>query len=119
MMHALIAKEVARFRRQPNLIDYAATRTAFDWATARALLDGLPGGRGLNIAHEAVDRHATGPRAARVALRWLGKDGERREFTFASSPPRPAALPMRLVGSASARAEECLCCWGECPSFTS
>ena len=82
MMHTLIAKDLARFRRQPNLIDYAATRTAFDWATARALLDGLPGGRGLNIAHEAVDRHATGPRAARVALRWLGKDGERREFTY-------------------------------------
>ena len=81
-MQTLIAKDLARFRRQPNLIDYAATRTAFDWATARSLLDGLPGGRGLNIAHEAVDRHATGPRAARVALRWLGKDGERREFTY-------------------------------------
>ena len=27
-------------------------------------LDGLPGGRGLNIAHEAVDRHAAGPARA-------------------------------------------------------
>jgi acetyl-CoA synthetase len=64
------------------LADYAATRAAFDWTKARALLDGLPEGQGLNIAHEAVDRHLRGPRADRVALRWLGKSGERREFTY-------------------------------------
>jgi acetyl-CoA synthetase len=29
-------------------------------APSRQLVDGLPGGGGLNIAHEAVDRHATG-----------------------------------------------------------
>jgi len=81
MTQASIAKDLKRLPRQPNLNDYAATRAGFDWAKARAMLDGLPGG-GLNIAHEAVDRHAQGPRAARVALRWLGKDGERREFTY-------------------------------------
>jgi hypothetical protein len=31
------------------------------WADARADLSGLPGDAGLNIAHEAVDRHAAGP----------------------------------------------------------
>ncbi len=77
-----IIKDIARFPRRPNLVDYAAARSAFDWAKARAMLDGLPGGRGLNIAHEAVDRHAQGPRAGRVALRWLGKSGARREFTY-------------------------------------
>jgi acetyl-CoA synthetase len=41
----------------------------------------LPGG-GLNIAHEAVDRHAAGARGERVALRWLGREGERRDFTY-------------------------------------
>ena len=46
------------------------------------MLDGLPGGLGLNIAHEAVDRYAHSPRANRVAFRWLGKAGERREFTY-------------------------------------
>ncbi len=40
----------------PNLRDYAAGRGEFTWASARAQLDGLPGGA-LNIAHEAVDRH--------------------------------------------------------------
>jgi acetyl-CoA synthetase len=78
----LIEKDRALFRPPPNLVDYIAARTEFDWAKARALLDGLPEGRGLNIAHEAVDRHLRGPRADRVALRWLGKSGERREFTY-------------------------------------
>jgi acetyl-CoA synthetase len=51
------------------------------WDEARRGLAGLPGG-GLNIAHEAVDRHAAGPRATRVALRWLGAQGARREISY-------------------------------------
>ena len=77
-----INKDAAKFPRQPNLVDYAAARAGFDWGQARLLLDGLPDGRGLNIAHEAVDRHAGGPRADRVALRWIGKSGERRDITY-------------------------------------
>ena len=42
-------------------------------------LDGLPGGRGLNIAHEAVDRHAARAAGDTLALRWLGKNGGTRE----------------------------------------
>jgi acetyl-CoA synthetase len=66
----------------PNMRDYEAARSAFTWEAARAKLDGLPGGRGLNIAHEAVDRHALGPRAERVALRWLGRNGDVRTLTY-------------------------------------
>jgi acetyl-CoA synthetase len=68
---------------EPNLRDYDAERRAFTWDAARARLDGLPGGRGLNIAHEAVDRHAAGPARDRVALRWLARDGARRDLTYA------------------------------------
>lgn len=67
----------------PNLLDYQRTCAEFSWSLARAQLDGLPDGRGLNIAHEAVDRHAAGVRRDRVALRWLAKDGARRDFTYA------------------------------------
>ncbi len=66
----------------PNLADYEAACRSFDWHTARNRLDGLPDGRGLNIAHEAVVRHARGPRADRVAVRWRAKDGERRDVTY-------------------------------------
>ncbi len=65
----------------PNLTDYSAARAAFSWEQARRWLDGLPGG-GLNIAHEAVDRHAAGPRRDHVALRWLGRRGGRRDLTY-------------------------------------
>ncbi len=66
----------------PNLVNYEQTRAAFSWETARRTLDGLSGGRGLNIAHEAVDRHAAGARRDHLALRWLGKRGEVRDFTY-------------------------------------
>ncbi|MHC1741849.1 MAG: acetate--CoA ligase [Syntrophobacteraceae bacterium] len=68
---------------RPNLQDYEEVRSGFSWEHVRNELDGLPGGKGLNIAHEAVDRHAAGPLANRVALRWLGSEGEIRDFTYA------------------------------------
>jgi acetyl-CoA synthetase len=67
----------------PNLADYEAARATFTWASARRLLDGLPDGRGLNIAHEAVDRHAAGANAARTAFRWIGRGGESRDISYA------------------------------------
>ena len=67
----------------PHLYDYGDVRAAFSWEKARRELDGLPGGQGLNIAYEAVDRHAKGPRATQVALRWIGKTGETQDFTYA------------------------------------
>jgi acetyl-CoA synthetase len=66
----------------PNLRDYAQARAEFSWALARRELDGLPGGQGLNIAHEAVDRHARGPRRHQTAIRWLGAGGQVREYTY-------------------------------------
>ncbi len=68
----------------PNLPDYDATCATFDWVEAAKLLDGLPGGAGLNIAHEAVDRHVAEGRGSRTAIRWLGRTGARRELTYAA-----------------------------------
>src|SRR5579875_1127123 len=65
----------------PNLLDYEKTRETFSWEEARRALDGLPDGR-LNIAYEAVDRHALGSRRDHLALRWLGRSGETRDFTY-------------------------------------
>lgn len=66
----------------PNMPDYEGARRHFSWAAARAEFAGLPGG-GLNIAHEAVDRHAGGPLAPSTALRFLGRHGGKREITYA------------------------------------
>ncbi len=66
----------------PNLTDYATIVSTFTWAEGRGWLDGLPGGGGLNIAHEAVDRHAAATRGSHVAIRWRGRRGDRREITY-------------------------------------
>jgi acetyl-CoA synthetase len=65
----------------PNLSDYHSIYANFSWDSAFQYLNGLPGG-GLNIAYEAVDRHANGPLRDKVAIRWLGKGGEIRDYTY-------------------------------------
>ena len=77
-----ISKTVRRGAAAPNLTDYESSRAAFTWSAARAELDGLPGGAGLNIAYEAVGRHAAGPSRHRVALRWIGRDDQIRDITY-------------------------------------
>ena len=78
-----------RIRKHPedcvgaNLVDYEEYASTFSWAQARALLDGLPGG-GLNIAHEAVDRHVLAGRGGRLALRWIGRDNRICDFSYAA-----------------------------------
>ena len=66
----------------PNMADYGEARATFSWDAARACLDGLPGGRGLNIAYEAVDRHLAGPRANAAALRFVARSSEVSELTY-------------------------------------
>ena len=66
-----------------NLRDYNAEVKTFSWAQARALLDGLPGG-GLNITHEAIDRHVQAGRGDKLALRWFGRDESIRDFSYAA-----------------------------------
>ncbi|GAA4507530.1 hypothetical protein GCM10023191_066060 [Actinoallomurus oryzae] len=66
----------------PNLADYEAARREFSWERARGELSGLPGGRGLNIAYEAVDRHALGSGGNVVALRCVGQNDRVTELTY-------------------------------------
>ncbi len=78
-----IKKNVDLLAVQPNLLDYDKTCASFSWEAVRREFTGLPGGKGVNIAHEAVDRHAAGPLRDKLAFRWLGKDDTVRDFTFA------------------------------------
>ena len=76
-----IHKDVGALKVMPNLVDYEATCTSFTWESERRSLSGLPGG-GINIAYEAVDRHATGPLAAKDALRFVHADGAVDALTY-------------------------------------
>ncbi|MGH1491479.1 MAG: acetate--CoA ligase [Acidimicrobiales bacterium] len=66
----------------PQLADYEQTRRSFDWAAERSRLDGLPDGRGLNIAYEAIDRHVVAGGGAKVAIRWLPRRGDAVDLTY-------------------------------------
>ena len=77
-----IGKDPAGWRVQPNLRDYAQACRDFSWQGARAELQGMAGG-GLNIGYEAVDRHAAGPGAGKLAIRFLRKDGRREDWSYA------------------------------------
>jgi acetyl-CoA synthetase len=79
---ATIQKEAWPAGVIPNVVDYTVARAGFSWVAARAALDGLPGGGGLNIAHEAVDHHAAGALRDRVAVRWVRRDGRVDEATY-------------------------------------
>jgi len=83
MAWQMITKSERDWIVPPNLRDYQEACRTFTWEAARRELDGLPGGRGLNIAYEAVDRHANGPLRDHLAVRWLGKNGELQDLTYA------------------------------------
>jgi len=101
----------------PNLLDYAAARREFSWERAAADLDGLPGGGGLNIAHEAVDRHAAGPRRDRVALRVLGKKRERRELSYAELERATSRFANALRGLGVRRGDRVFALCGRIPEL--
>ena len=49
-----IEKRPQQNQPAPQLGDYDQERASFSWEAARAELDGLPGGHGLNIAYVAT-----------------------------------------------------------------
>ncbi|NEX62368.1 acetate--CoA ligase [Noviherbaspirillum galbum] len=110
----VIRKRAGDLRIKPNWTDYAAERAAFSWEAARAHLAGLPGG-GLNIAHEAVDRHAADPRSgSRIALRFLGSGRDIDYRALAGLTNRFANV---LAGLGVARGERVFTLLGRVPAL--
>jgi MoxR-like ATPase len=81
----------------PNLVDPAGSQQRFAWSDARGWLDGLPGNQGLNIAHEAVDRHLQHGRGERIALRWIGKGGERQDLSYSQLAAQSSRFAQALA----------------------
>ena len=76
MPFAAIEKDREGFKIAPHLFEYSRSCAEFSWQQVERELRGGGRGRGLNIADYTVDRHAEGPRALHLALRWLGNQGE-------------------------------------------
>lgn len=79
----VIEKRPESWVEPPNFTNYERTCAEFTWQAVRRELSGLPRNRGINIAYECVDRHARGPLSDHLALRWLGKQGEVQDFSYA------------------------------------
>ena len=109
-----IHKTVPALRVMPNLVDYDATCGSFSWEEERKSLSGLPGGGGMNIAYEAVDRHATGPLAAKDALRFVHLDGTVDALTYEELAERTDRFASVLRDLGVGRGERVFSILGRC-----
>ncbi len=92
-------------------------RHDFTWQQAADWMEGLPDGGGLNIAHEAVQRHADGAIADHVALRFLRKDGSAEELTYAGLAEAMARFANVLTELGVRRGERVFLLAGRVPSL--
>ena len=99
-----------------NLTDYQRACDDFSWSRARQWLDGLPGG-GLNIAYEAVDRHAAGPRSDAVALRCLGRHGGVTDYTYRDLRSETNRFANLLRGLGSGKGDRVFSLLGRVPEL--
>ncbi|MGW0748145.1 acetate--CoA ligase [Streptomyces sp. NPDC002587] len=100
----------------PHLADYERVCSEFTWSQARAALAGLPGG-GLNIAHEAVDRHAGPDHGDKVALRCVARDDTVSTVTYAGLARRTARFANVLRSLGVGRTARVFTLLGRCPEL--
>jgi len=104
-------------RADANLADYPRARQDFSWQQARSWLSGLPGGAGLNIGYEAVDRHAAGARRESVALRFLDRHGTVTDLTYGELARRTNRFANLLDTLAVGRGERVFSLLGRVPEL--
>ncbi|MFI6660682.1 AMP-binding protein [Streptomyces sp. NPDC050523] len=101
----------------PNLDDYDKVCAAFSWSGARIGLRGLPGRGGLNIAYEAVDRHAESGRAGAVALRCVARDDSVTTVTYGELARSTARFANVLRRLGIGRGDRVVTLLGRCPEL--
>jgi acetyl-CoA synthetase len=69
-------------KKEHHLLDYEEVKASFSWKETALELAGLPDGKGLNIAHEAITRHSQTHLKDTVALRFIRKDRSFHDFTY-------------------------------------
>jgi acetyl-CoA synthetase len=117
MVWQVIEKPQGNWRVQPNLLSYERTCADYSWQKAEEEFVGSAS-RGLNIGYECVDRHAQSARGAHLALRWLSKDGEVRDFSYVDLQRLSNRFANVLGASASAKVSGFSLSPGGFPSFT-
>ena len=78
----LIRKNVKKLTPPPNLLDYDKIYKEFSWEKAeKEMVEFFSDGK-LNVAHNMIDRHATGKNKNKTALLFEGVRGEKESYTF-------------------------------------
>lgn len=99
-----------------NLQDYAEYCASFRWEDAEALLDGFPG-NSLNIAFQAVDRHVIHGHGDKTAIRWMSKEGVRRDFSYLELQRETSRFANVLSRLGTARGERVFSLLGRVPEL--
>ena len=76
----IIHKDLSKMKVQPNMKDYDEAYKTFKWEDVEKEFSWHKTGK-VNIAHEAVDRHAQSDKKDKTALIYVG-DEEERKLTF-------------------------------------
>jgi acetyl-CoA synthetase len=112
-----IRKDPRQLAVSPNLADDPDAWAAYEWSSARDLVDGLPDDSGLNMAYECLDRHVAAGNGERVAIRWIGRDGEELPITFAALASASARFAMVLRDLGVAPGERVFMLTGRIPDL--
>jgi acetyl-CoA synthetase len=96
MQYPEIPKDLSALNRRPHLDDWAARRGSWSWDAVWSELD-LPGGM-VNLAHEAIDRHAAA-QPNKLAMIWQGGDRvENYTYTDMKRESNKFANALRQLG---------------------
>lgn len=98
-----------------NMTDLELERQRFDWDRARQALESPIGS--LNMAHVAVQRHAVGGRADKVALHWLGQDGTVRRIRYGELDELSGRFANVLAGLGIAAGDHAFLLSGRIPAL--
>lgn len=101
---------------EPNLSDYEQVFATFNWDKEKSYMAGLPQG-GLNIAYEAVDRHAFSELKDTVALRCIRKNKTVQDFTFGDLQQQTARFAQVLTTLGITKGETVFTLLGRVPEL--
>ncbi|MFB7223577.1 hypothetical protein [Streptomyces sp. NPDC056227] len=100
----------------PNLAAYDQARWGLTWSHARDALAGLPSG-GLNMACEAVDRHAGPEHGDKVAPRCIAHDNAVPTVTYTELARRTARFANVLRSLGVGHADRVFTLLGRCDVY--
>ncbi len=99
--------------------DIASARRDFSWQSVRDDLLGDPtrNVETVNIADLAVDRHVAAGHGDQVAIRWLGRDGARRDISYAALADDAARFANLLAAREIVRGDRLFVMAGRVPEL--